>query len=623
MNEQQFTQLLGGIDPALIARAEAPVPMRKKPQFKLMLIAAVLALLACTALVITPFIPTTLEIDYITSPTDGTEIAFGKRNVWIYYTTENGKQKREYVRLPGDDQNVFAAWAHLNGLDESYMLHSVEYTDEATLAGRYVIVTCSAALQEHPNAQALRASLQKTFAHSMGIPVNQVAVHFSDPLQFSHDLTDTPIRVKSGETFTVTVTMTNVSDKDIVFKGAESDFVPKAKLRAKFLQYSLYEIDPLMHESTGEIAEYRLAPGESKSVTYTFRIPYAKAGLTAMTGYDLIVSFGKQSQTFEQVTTVVLYFAASGARSAFENFTLSHTCEDRTELQSIWGSYTYQGESIMEQMRIWSDDGSMNDNPVWNEGGNIMQGEQLLFEYSNSAIQLRYGWIEIQSYSFTATALPDGMTLPMGITEQDSILDALIKMGVDEQTALEYLAREGTIQIAGNTISDMTSSSIDFEPKGTIDLVCNANHYLITCTLKKMIIPGSDPYPHATRSFSLAYDRDSQSFLGIRFDITLPTRPSITFDALPTFTLIGGEKRTITLTQEQADILRNAMTNGTWKSSVQDAEYDCKGMIGDIEIGYASKSGILQVGSFSVQFGLNDWIEVNKMLELPVQITLQ
>ena len=614
MNEQQFTQLLGGIDPALIARAEAPVPMRKKPRFKLMLIAAVLALLACTALVITPFIPTTLGIDYITSPTDGTEIAFGKRNVWIYYTTENGKQKREYVRLPGDDQNVFAAWAHLNGLDESYMLHSVEYTDEATLAGRYVIVTCSAALQEHPNAQALRASLQKTFAHSMGIPVNQVAVHFSDPLQFSHDLTDTPIRVKSGETFTVTVTMTNVSDKDIVFKGAESDFVPKAKLRAKFLQYSLYEIDPLMHESTGEIAEYCLAPGESKSVTYTFRIPYAKAGLTAMTGYDLVVSFGKQSQTFEQVTTVVLYFAASGARSAFENFTLSHTCEDRTELQSIWGSYTYGGENIMEQMQFLSGDGEY----AWFE-----QGDWEAFSYYSGGEELPYGWLSIYKHTFTAKTLPDGMTLPMGITEQDSILDALIKMGVDEQTALEYLARQGSIQIAGDTISDMTSSSIDFEPKGTIDLVCNANHYLITCTLKKRIIPGSDPYPHATRSFSLAYDRDSQSFLGIRFDITLPTRPSITFDALPTFTLIGGEKRTITLTQEQADLLRNAITNGTWKSSVQDADYDCKGMIGDIEIGYASKSGILQVGSFSVQFALNDWIEVNKMLELPVQIMRQ
>lgn len=614
MNEQQFTQLLGGIDPALIARAEAPVPMRKKPRFKLILIAAVLALLACTALVITPFIPTTLGIDYITSPIDGTETAFIKRNVWIYYTTESGKQKREYVRLPGDDQNVFAAWAHLNGLGEQYKLYSVEYTDDATLAGRYVIVTCSAALQEHPNAEALRASLQKTFAHSMGIPVNQVAVHFSDPLQFSHDLTDTPIRVKSGEPFTVTVTMTNVSDKDIVFKGAESAFVPKAKLRAKFLQVSLYEIDPQMHESTGEIAEYRLAPGESKSVTYTFRIPYAEAGLTVMTGYDLVVSFGKQSQTFEQVTTVALYFAASGARSAFENFTLSHTCEDRTELQSIWGSYTYQGENIMDQMQLLCGDGEY----FW-----IEEGDWEYFSYYSHGKQMQYGWLSFYNYSFKAEVLPDGMTLPMGITEQDSILDALIKMGVDEQTALEYLTQQGTIQIAGNTISDMASSSIDFEPKGTIDLVCDTNQSIITCTLKKMIIAGSDPYPHATISFSLVYDRDSQSFLGIRFNVTLPTRPSITFDALPTFTLIGGEKCTITLTQEQADILRNAMTNGTWKSSVQDADYDCKCMIGDIEIGYASKSGILQVGSFSVQFRLNDWIEVNKMLGLPVEITLQ
>ena len=614
MNEQQFTQLLGGIDPNLIARAEAPVPMRKKPQFKLMLIAAVLALITCTALLIVPFIPTTLGIDYITSPTDGTEIAFKERNVWIYYTTESGKQKREYVRLPGDSQNVFAAWAHLSGLDESYMLHSVEYTDEATLTGRYVIVTCSAALQEHPNAEALRASLQKTFARYFDIPVNQVAVHFSDPLQFSHDLTDTPIRVKSGETFTVTVTMTNVSDKDIVFKGAESAFVPKAKLRAKFLQVSLYEIDPQMHESTGEIAEYRLAPGESKSVTYTFRIPYAEAGLTVMTGYDLVVSFGKQSQTFEKVTTVAVYFAASGARSAFENFTLSHTSEDRTELQSIWGSYTYQGENIMEQMQILCGDGEH----FW-----IEEGDWEDFSYYSHGKQMQYGWLSFYNYSFKAEVLPDGMTLPMGITEQDSILDALLKMGVDEQTALEYLTQQGTIQIAGDTISDMTSSSIDFEPKGTIDLVCDTNQSIITCTMKKMIIPGSDPYPRATRSFSLIYDRDSQSFLGIRFDVTLPTRPSITFDALPAFTLLDGKECSITLTQEQADLLLNAMTNGTWKSSVQDAEYDCKGMIGDIEIGYASKSGILQVGSFSVQFGLNDWIEVNKMLELPVQITLQ
>ena len=182
MNEQQFTQLLGGIDPALIARAEAPVPMRKKPRFKLILIAAVLALLACTALVITPFIPTTLGIDYITSPIDGTETAFKERNVWIYYTTESGKKKREYVRLPGDNQNVFAAWAHLNGLGEQYELHGIEYTDVSTQLGPYVDIVCSAALRDHPESDTLRSSLQKTFARYLGIPENQVTVLFADPI---------------------------------------------------------------------------------------------------------------------------------------------------------------------------------------------------------------------------------------------------------------------------------------------------------------------------------------------------------------------------------------------------------------------------------------------------------
>ena len=216
MNEQQFTQLLGGIDPALIARAEAPVPMRKKPRFKLILIAAVLALLAGTALVIVPLIPTTLEIDYITSPTDGTETAFGERNVWIYYTTENGKQKREYVRLPGDKQNVFDAWKHLSGLGEDVQLVEMDAT-ETTGRQRQIMLTLSTALRDHPDAEVLAASLQRTFAAYYGIPKRNVTLCFADPLQFSHDLTDTPIRVKSGETFTVTVTMTNVSKKDIVF----------------------------------------------------------------------------------------------------------------------------------------------------------------------------------------------------------------------------------------------------------------------------------------------------------------------------------------------------------------------------------------------------------------------
>ena len=110
MNEQKFTDLLGHIDPALIARAEKPVPMRQKPIFRRALIAAVAAMLAltmCASLVVIPFIPTTLGLDYLTSPSDGTETAFKERNAWIYYV-KDGKQKREYVRLPGDTQNVFS-----------------------------------------------------------------------------------------------------------------------------------------------------------------------------------------------------------------------------------------------------------------------------------------------------------------------------------------------------------------------------------------------------------------------------------------------------------------------------------------------------------------------------------
>lgn len=41
MTERKFAQLLSTIDPALIAEAEASVPMRQKPIFKRALIAAV------------------------------------------------------------------------------------------------------------------------------------------------------------------------------------------------------------------------------------------------------------------------------------------------------------------------------------------------------------------------------------------------------------------------------------------------------------------------------------------------------------------------------------------------------------------------------------------------------
>lgn len=615
MNEQRFTQLLGGIDPALIARAEESVPMRKKPSFRITLVATIAALLALSLLLgaaAIAFIPKTYDLDYEIPKQEN-----ASKVTQIYYLSENGKIKRQSVLLPPTEQNVFLTWKHLNGLGDEVQMLDVVYEDVANWSGSYITVQLSTALRNHPNSEALLDSLQKTLARSFGVMKQNVSFAFHDPvtLEFSHDLTETPVRLKSGDLFTVTVTMTNVSNEDIVYEGSYSEFIPKAKLLAKSNIYVATEIFPELHESTGEIAEYRLAPGESKSFTYTFRIPYATSSYI-ITGHDLTVWFGEQSKTFENVITVIYAYAAKGAKSAFKDFTLAHTSEDRTELQSIWDSYSYQGKNIMEQMIESSGEGNMDGTPFEIEHGNVTRGEQTLFSYTKDTRQFQYGWFEFYNYSFTATVLPDGITLPMGITEQDSILEALIKLGIDDQTASDYLAQEGVIILAG----PFTTSSVIEEYSGTIELVCNQTGYTIVYTCQKGIIAQDDPYPHATRSFSLHYALDSQRFLCICLNVDLPTRPNVIFDALPTFTEVDGKETSITLTQEQADALHQAMNKGKWQSYKADAEYDCQGMIGQIEFEYASATGHLTVGGFTVTLSGKDRIDLNQILGIPLTL---
>ena len=125
---------------------------------------------------------------------------------------------------------------------------------------------------------------------------------------------------------------------------------------------------------------------------------------------------------------------------------------------------------------------------------------------------------------------------------------------------------------------------------------------------------------HATRTVRLTYERDSQSFLSLRIGVNLPTRPDITFDALPTFTEVDGKETSITLTQEQADALHQAMTHGKWQARVADVEYDCQGMIGNIEFEYASATGHLTVGGFTVQLYGKNMRELNEILGIPLTL---
>ncbi len=182
MNEHEFAHLLGGIDPELVARAEQRVPARRKPIFKVALVAAVLAALLASLAVVAPFIPITPDLDYATSPESGAETAFKERNVWIWYVTENGKQKREYVHLPGDASNVFLTWAHFCGLGEDAVLYDADFSvDEAQ--NKHATLILSPALRSHPDAEVLLSSLQKTFARYYGMPEANVEVLFVDEIE--------------------------------------------------------------------------------------------------------------------------------------------------------------------------------------------------------------------------------------------------------------------------------------------------------------------------------------------------------------------------------------------------------------------------------------------------------
>ncbi len=318
MTKHKFAELLGSIDPALITRAETPEPARKKAGIMIAIIAAALALLACTALVIIPFIPQALDIAY--EPSKGTP-----ENVWVYYVGKSGKQQRELVKQPQGAQNVFLTWQHLNEVDEQVQLLDYQITTEP-MAGTTVVpdtlwefvmqqmgkrdeqtivtATLSAGITSYENQDALIESLIQTIAKYAGISPEQVRILIDGetigiigPLQFRHNLQGGgDVIIGTGSTLEITVGMTNISDQPISYTGSSSAFVPDATLRMGNTVIE-HEIRPF----TEDEAHLTLAPGESREVTYRFTIPAdAPTGL-----YDLTVSFNGQSLTFTQAVQVV------------------------------------------------------------------------------------------------------------------------------------------------------------------------------------------------------------------------------------------------------------------------------------------------------------------------------
>ena len=603
MKEHEFADLLGKLDPELVARAEAPVPKHRKSTFWIAAVAAALAILVCAALLAVPFIPKTLDVEYPLA--DETEI----NNIWIWYTTKNGRQKREYVRLPENEQNVFLAWAHLNEIDDVVKLESIELADPADPdnAGKYATITVASALSDASDTDALFASLEKTYARYYGVRKEQlelVITQLQITLEFSHDLQKIPTSVGAGKTIEITVTMTNISDQDIVHIGAASDFVPLAKL---CMGDSV--IYPLALDGTEEIATYRLAPGESKSITYTFQIPYAMpitfspstsaAILLYRWSYDLVLYYGEYSYTVhEAVSSSSSNLNKRTALEAFYEFSEQLVPNTRQQFTSSLSTYTCRGQSVMNDMIVDCMDG---------QGIFVESGEHEICSYTVSS---RYNdWVSADTATFTAKEIPDGWTLPVGITEQDDISQVLAKIGLDEQMIGKILSEQGTLKLAGPNIYD---SVLRFD--GSLYLHCNQDSFVIEHVYTQTLEHSDSRKQGAVKYVFLYYNREDHSFESINIRTENQTATPITFGQPVVFTQIAGKGCNVTLTEEQTAILQQALSDGIWQAGQDPTTADCQGQAGKITFSYNSTKGIAYLDGLQVRLLTPDQEKVNEML---------
>ena len=461
MTKHKFAELLGSIDPALIARTETPEPARKKAGIMIAIIAAALALLACTALVIIPFIPKTYDLNY-----EMPKHQSSGTTVRVYYANENGKLQSERVKMPDSAQNVFLTWQHLNEIDEQVQLLDYQITTEP-MAGTTVVpdtlwkfvmqqmgkrdeqtivtATLSAGITSYENQDALIESLIQTIAKYAGVSPEQVRILIDGetigiivPLQFWHNLQGGgDVFIGTGDTLEITVGMTNISDEIIHYTGSSSAFVPDAVLIMGDVVIE-HEIYP----HTEDEVELSLAPGESREVTYRFVIPN-----DAPTGtYDLVVSFRGYSLHFKGAFEVVVltHTAIQYIPEYFGAFLdeYSFTSAEPSEFKQAFGSLNYQGTRVFDLMSRAAVD--------WMPGysGEIWIGDGI--EYQYSIFQADANAVPVIKNHFTITTLPDGMTLLCGECHSGTLAGALEALGYDAQAAQDLIAQKSDVILASD-----------------------------------------------------------------------------------------------------------------------------------------------------------------------------
>lgn len=517
INKNQFSDAMSGLDVETVERylrAEqaclASKAKRRRTRIFTALAAAVLALAMLASFAIIPFVPKTYDLNY-----EFPKHQFANQSVRVYYATESGELKSERVQLPDTESNVFLTWKHLNTVgDEVQLLEYVVDVEEdagtavvpnnlweflvmklngsASDGYKTVTATLSPQITSYENYDALIESLIQTIAKYAGVSPEQVKILIdgegveiippdgtSGRLQFSHSLQDGSAMVGVGGTLDITVTMTNISLEDIEFTGSWGEFVPGAILTMGNTAVITHE----PYDVTQEYQKYTLAPGESREMTYVFPIPEG-----AVCGeYDLLVTFGDDSFTFEKAVHVVAFGYIYDASTPFAEFLTQY------------GFDTADTEKFKAAVRALSLDGIglfdiMNQADVeWYEGqgGEFWSGDRFHYQYSI------YSPLGVQLFctnSFTAKALPDGMTLPHGITPEDTLTQAICKLGYTEEQAKKALQERKDIFLT-NASSSVTTLIVNFD-----------SSYLLGKTYTEIT------YRYGGIGMMLCYDQSTQSF---------------------------------------------------------------------------------------------------------------
>ena len=518
MHKDLFSDGISRIDPDEVERLlqieqalERRAAGRWRGRVLTILAAAVLtvALLAASTLALIPFIPKTYDLNY-----EIPKHQLASTVVRVYYTDENGNAQSERVKIPGDTEaNVFLTWQHLNAVDEQVQLLDYTVTTEPMASTQVVpgtlweflaqqlgkrdeqtvvTATLSAGITAYENQDALIDSLIQTIAKYAGVSPEQVRILIDGetiaiigPLQFWHNLQGGgDVIIGTGSTLEITVGMTNISDQPIYYTGSSSAFVPDATLR---LGNTVIEHEIYPH--TEDEVELTLAPGESREVTYRFTIPTdAPAG-----AYDLTVTYKGQSMTIGHVVEVVVMTHTSVAYIPewFGTFLDEYgfTTADWSVFQHSVQKLTYQGTNVFDLMNeVEADAYPGYTHPM------IMWGDQFRCESSTFRVD---STVLCSKNQFTATVLPDGMTLLCGECHSDTLTGALEALGYHAQAAQELLAQKAGVTLATD---DGYYLSLTYN---------NGRYTLAYCDV--VFLDGSA----VLRQMQLRYDEQTQAFLNL------------------------------------------------------------------------------------------------------------